>query len=104
MKSIRVLIALCILAACAGLVSAECGSCPKKDSCPKADKSCAATSDKPSEGCPAACDKPCCAKACEKAKADCPKVCEKSDAQMACCAEAAKAGKVCEKCNPPAKN
>ena len=102
MKSIRVLLTLCVFAACAGLVSAESGSCPKKDSCPKAEKTCAATCEQPKEGCPAGCEKPCCANSCAKNTEACPKVGEKSDTAMACCVEAAKAGKVCEKCNPPA--
>ena len=87
MKSIRILFALVTFAACAGLASADCGTCEKKEQCDKADKAC-----------PVNCDKPCCKKECSEAdKAKC------DEAKMACCEEAAKAGKSCEKCNPPAK-
>lgn len=88
MKSLRVLFALAVFAACAGLASADCGTCEKKEKC-----------DKAMADCPKDCDKPCCKKdaACDATKGG------DKDKVMACCAEAAKAGKTCEKCNPPAK-
>ena len=91
MKSIRVLFALSVFAACASMASADCGTCEKKDQCTKADSTTAATCDKPKMAC------------CEEA-AKAGKVCEKCNppAKMTCCEEAAKAGKVCEKCHPPA--
>lgn len=97
MKSIRVLLALSVFALCAGLASANCGTCEKKDQCTDADKAaCAEKCDKAKADCPKDCDKPCCKK--DGAAADQAK-CEK---KMKCCEEAAKAGKTCEKCNPPA--
>ena len=89
MKSIRVLLALSVLALGTSLVSANCGSCDKKESCDKAQETCAKD-----------CDKPCCKKECAEADKA---TCDKTKEMPACCAEAAKAGKVCEKCNPPAK-
>jgi hypothetical protein len=94
MKSIRVLAALSVFALCAGLASANCGTCEKKEHC-----------DKEGAKCEEKCDKPCCKKECSEAdKAECTAAdkakCDKD--KMACCEEAAKAGKTCEKCNPPA--
>ena len=79
MKSIRILFALSVFAACAGLAAAA-DAPATKESC-----------DKPAMTC------------CEEA-AKAGKVCEKCHppAKMTCCEEAAKAGKVCEKCHPPA--
>lgn len=99
MKSIRVLFALTVFAVGAGLASADCGTCEKKETCDKADKACAEQCDKAKVDCPKDCDKPCCKK---DAACDATKGCDK-DKAMACCAEAAKAGKTCEKCNPPVK-
>lgn len=89
MKSIRVLLAVSIFALFAGIASANCGSCEKKETCDKAEAKAACAKD---------CDKPCCKKECSEAdKAKC------EVAKMSCCEEAAKAGKTCEKCSPPAK-
>lgn len=97
MKSLRVLIIFSALAVSAGVASADCGTCEKKDQC-----------DKPK------CEQPakseCCQKACTEAdKAKCDKAkCDKEQKcceqkPVACCDEAAKAGKTGEKCNPPEK-
>ncbi len=90
MKSLRVLIVLSALALGAGIASANCGTCEKKDHCDKA-KCCECKCEKCAKG-------ECCQKSCTEAdKAKCDKE------KMACCEEAAKAGKKCEKCNPPEK-
>ncbi len=100
MKPIRVLLVLSVFAVCAGLASANCGTCEKKEKCDEAKKQeCAVKCDKAKADCPKDCAKPCCTK---DATCDMAKGCDK-DKAMSCCAEAAKAGKTCEKCNPLAK-
>ena len=95
MKSIRVLAALSVFALCAGLASADCGSCEKKEHCDKEKAKC-------EEKCEKACEKKECTEAdkakCDKEKAEC---C--AAAKMECCEKAAAEGKTCEKCNPAEK-
>lgn len=88
MKSIRVLLTLSVFALCAGLASADCGTCEKKDKCTDADRAaCAEKCDKAKADCPKDCDQPCCKKDC--AAADNAK-CEK---KAKCCDKAAKDAK-----------
>ena len=117
MKSFRLLLALGVCAAFAGIL-ARAETTPPKDQQPA---KCDATCDKPADKACCTAKEPmqCCVdaakagKVCEKCNptAKCEKACDKAADKacctakepMQCCVDAAKAGKVCEKCNPPAK-
>lgn len=86
MKSLRVLVVLAVLSLGAGVASANCGSCDKKEACPAGHEACAEKCDAKAAG----------------EKKECPAG-EQAKAKHTCCEEAAKAGKTCAKCQPAEK-
>ena len=87
MKTIRVLLVASVFSLIAGIATANCGSCDKKEHCAADKAQCSEKCDKEKSCCGKDCQCPDCTKACAVSgheKAACPKDCQCPKCKEAC--------------------